>query len=499
MAALSRTRVPSASRHAPPGGMAGSVRGMTATDRAAAAQPLWALVAPRDRARYLRRAAMAVLDELDAARRPARRRGRPAAQRGDARRAAPVGRRAARPRERRARARSPTGGSGRSPRCAPGAAPRSSRRRWASSASTCATARPWAGPLLEVAAALLAGNARAARPAAPRAAARMQNAFVRAGLPEELFQLVGEDELEPAARVVTLDPPAAKGTMLVLDGAPLDRVVDGAVWAAFAGGGRRHAAVGRAIAVRPQALALAAGIEAAARRLRVGDPRRPDTEVGPLASAADRDRVEELVAAAEAAGATRLCGGADRRPRRRRRVLRPRGAARRAARRRAAARAGARARPRARRGRERGGRDRAGRRARRHALGLDRRRCRTASAWPARSARTSHGSTSTASRRRPPPVRLAAASASRAPAQLAVAAGAACALRAALRSAASEPDRRAWLRAAARTARGPRARAASLPATRARDVDRRHACAFSGQADQHQHRMRRDRARRARA
>jgi acyl-CoA reductase-like NAD-dependent aldehyde dehydrogenase len=97
--------------------------------------------------------------------------------------------------------------------------------------------------------------------------------------------------------------------MLVLDGAPLDRVVTGAVWAAFAGSGRRHAAVGRAIAVRPQAPALAAGLEAAARRLRVGDPRRPDTEVGPLASAAERDRVAALVAAAEAAGATRLCGG----------------------------------------------------------------------------------------------------------------------------------------------------------------------------------------------
>jgi hypothetical protein len=132
---------------------------------------------------------------------------------------------------------------------------------------------------------------------------------VRAGLPAELFQLGGERDLEGAARVVALDPPATKGTMLVLDGAPLDRAVTGAVWAAFAGSGRRHAAVGRAIAVRPQALALAAGIEAAARRLRVGDPRRPDTEVGPLASAADRDRVEKLVAAAEAAGATRLCGG----------------------------------------------------------------------------------------------------------------------------------------------------------------------------------------------
>jgi acyl-CoA reductase-like NAD-dependent aldehyde dehydrogenase len=170
-------------------------------------------------------------------------------------------------------------------------------------------ASSWAGPLLEVAAALLAGNAVILVPAAPRAAARMQNAFVRAGLPEELFQVGDERQIAGAARIVALDPPTAKGTMLVLTGAPLDRAVTGAVWAAFAGSGRRHAAVGRAVAVRPQAPALAAGIEAAARRLRVGDPRRPDTEVGPLASAADRDRVEALVAAAEAAGATRLCGG----------------------------------------------------------------------------------------------------------------------------------------------------------------------------------------------
>jgi acyl-CoA reductase-like NAD-dependent aldehyde dehydrogenase len=85
--------------------------------------------------------------------------------------------------------------------------------------------------------------------------------------------------------------------------------VSGATWAAFAGGGRRHAGLGRVIAPRPQALALAAGIEGAARKLRVGDPSRPDTEVGPLPSVEERDRVEALVKQAEAAGATRLCGG----------------------------------------------------------------------------------------------------------------------------------------------------------------------------------------------
>jgi acyl-CoA reductase-like NAD-dependent aldehyde dehydrogenase len=282
---------------------------MTALDRAAAVQPLWALVAPRDRARYLRRAAMAVLDELDdLADLLAAEAGQPRSEAMLAELLPSVG----------GLHGLATDGPGAlaDRRLGPVPALRAGRRSTLVQAPLGVVGvhvrdgSAWAGPLLEVAAALLAGNAVLLAPDARRAAARMQHAFARAGLPDELLQVVTEDELPAAARVMTLDPPAAKGTMLVLGGAPLDRVVSGAVWAAFAGGGRRHAAVGRAIAVRPQALTLAAGIEAAARRLRVGDPRRPDTEVGPLASVAERDRVEALVAAAEAAGATRLCGGA---------------------------------------------------------------------------------------------------------------------------------------------------------------------------------------------
>ena len=47
--------------------------------------------------------------------------------------------------------------------------------------------------------------------------------------------------------------------MVVLDGAPLERTVTGALWAAFAGGGRHRAAVGRLVVVPSVA-------EAAARR-----------------------------------------------------------------------------------------------------------------------------------------------------------------------------------------------------------------------------------------
>jgi acyl-CoA reductase-like NAD-dependent aldehyde dehydrogenase len=281
---------------------------MTASDRAGAAQPLWALVPPRDRARYLRRAAMAVLDELDAlADLLAEEAGQPRSEAMLAELLPSIG--------------GLHGLAGDGPealadrRLGPVPALRAGRRSTLVQAPLGVVGvqvrdgSAWAGPLLEVAASLLAGNAVLLVPAAPRAATLMRDAFIRAGLPEELFQLVADEDLAGAERTVALDPPPAKGTMLVLDGAPLDRAITGAVWAAFAGAGRRHASLGRVIALRTHAQALAAGIESAARRLRVGDPARPDTEVGPLPSVAERDRIEVLVGQAEAAGASRLCGG----------------------------------------------------------------------------------------------------------------------------------------------------------------------------------------------
>jgi acyl-CoA reductase-like NAD-dependent aldehyde dehydrogenase len=97
--------------------------------------------------------------------------------------------------------------------------------------------------------------------------------------------------------------------MLVLDRAPLDRAATGALWAAFAGGGRHRAAVGRLVVVPSVAEPLIATVVAGAERLRPGDPRQAETEVGPLRSVETRERVEELVAAAVADGATLLCGG----------------------------------------------------------------------------------------------------------------------------------------------------------------------------------------------
>jgi acyl-CoA reductase-like NAD-dependent aldehyde dehydrogenase len=173
-------------------------------------------------------------------------------------------------------------------------------------------ASPWAEPLLEVAAALLAGNAVLLAPAAPLATRRMIAALERAGIPEGLVQAVHGKEAARALKahcarvsggVAETEP---KGTMLVLEGAPLERTVSGALWAAFATAGRGAFAIGRAIVVPEEAESFLGRMTAAARELRVGDPRDPETEVGPLRNQEDLRAVDTLVTAS---GGELLCGG----------------------------------------------------------------------------------------------------------------------------------------------------------------------------------------------
>jgi acyl-CoA reductase-like NAD-dependent aldehyde dehydrogenase len=291
--------------------------GVRAAARAAAlVQPLWASVPAPARARYLRRAAQAVLDEVDRlAVLLARETGRPRSEAllaellpsvsalhalaedgpkalADERLGRPPLLRAGR---RAVLVRAPAGVVG-------------IRARDAS---------PWAEPMLEAAASLLAGNAVVLAPSAPLTGERIAAAFIRAGVPGDLIAVVhGPEALDassggdgPLARVVDLRGDEEKATMLVLDDAPLESAVAGALWGAFAGAGRHPAAVGRLVVAPGPAEALLERLVAGARRLRVGDPEHADTEVGPLPSRAALEAVEHLVAEAEAGGAERLCGG----------------------------------------------------------------------------------------------------------------------------------------------------------------------------------------------
>ena len=166
---------------------------------------------------------------------------------------------------------------------------------------------PWAEPVLETAAALLAGNGVVLAGPHPALAARFVAALGRAGVPEGLVTV--SDDTSGCDLVVETGAPGPKATMLVLADAPLDRVVAGALWAAYSRGGHGVASVGR-IVTSPEAPAgLVESLRAGPERVRVGDPAASATEVGPLASRGEAEAVEALVADAEAAGATRLTGG----------------------------------------------------------------------------------------------------------------------------------------------------------------------------------------------
>jgi acyl-CoA reductase-like NAD-dependent aldehyde dehydrogenase len=198
---------------------------------------------------------------------------------------------------------------------------------------------PWAMPLTQVAAALMGGNGVILKPGttASLTGERITRLFVRAGLPEGLIRVVhGGHETAaalvaaPTAKVFasgsadavaalaevagSLDKAlvataAGHDAMLVLDDASLDRAVAGAAWGAFAAAGQAPGSVGRALVVHELAERFADGVAQAAGRLRVGDPADAATQIGPLTSAERLDEVVAVVAEALEAGASLRCGG----------------------------------------------------------------------------------------------------------------------------------------------------------------------------------------------
>jgi acyl-CoA reductase-like NAD-dependent aldehyde dehydrogenase len=281
--------------------------------RAAGPQPLWALVPPGARARYLRRTAQALLDEVEAL-------------------ADLLAAEAGVPRTEALLAELLPSVAGLDDLADDGPDALGDRRlgrHFPLNAGRRATlfqapagvvgirggdGSPWAEPVLEAAAALLAGNGVVLAPAVPAVGERLTSLLARAGLPDGLLQVIApeaaDDDLEAACdRVVATGLTGPKGAMLVLEAAPLDRTVSAALWAAFSRAGHGPASVGRIVSVPSTAEALVRALEAGARRLKVGDPRAPDTEVGPLPSPEQVEAVEALVREAEAGGALRLCGG----------------------------------------------------------------------------------------------------------------------------------------------------------------------------------------------
>jgi succinate-semialdehyde dehydrogenase/glutarate-semialdehyde dehydrogenase len=197
---------------------------------------------------------------------------------------------------------------------------------------------PWSIPLGEVALALMAGNGVVLKPASgtPMIAERIARVFERAGIPDGLVRVVHGPGTGPAlvassiGKVFFTGSVAAgrevalacarelkgsvlelggKDPMLVLADAPLPHAIAGALWGGFANAGQTCSGIERVYVARPVAERFVAGLVAGARRLRIGDPTRWETEIGPMTTREQFEHVRALVDEAVADGARLECGG----------------------------------------------------------------------------------------------------------------------------------------------------------------------------------------------
>jgi len=203
---------------------------------------------------------------------------------------------------------------------------------------------PWNHPLLitikKVAPALAAGNAIVVKPSelAPVAPLELGRALVEAGIPDGVVNVVpgfgdagqaltqhpGVDRIdltggtETGRRVAEaagrrLIPVQAelggKTPVVVFDDVPPPTAAAGAAFAAFVASGQSCIAGTRLIVQRAIAHDVTEALVQRARAIRVGDPLDPRTQMGPLASQRQLERVLALVADARDKGAEILTGG----------------------------------------------------------------------------------------------------------------------------------------------------------------------------------------------
>jgi succinate-semialdehyde dehydrogenase/glutarate-semialdehyde dehydrogenase len=201
---------------------------------------------------------------------------------------------------------------------------------------------PFGVPFTQAATAVAAGNAVVVKPSelTPLTGVWIETRFRRAGAPPGLVRVVqgpgetvgdglvshrgvdavlftGSTEVGRlvAARCaerlcpVTLEL-GGKDPMLVLEDADLGRAVEGALWGSFTNCGQVCSGVERIYVARELYEPFVDRLAERAASLRLGRGDNPSTEIGPLISAEQRDRVEALVADALACGAVVAAGGA---------------------------------------------------------------------------------------------------------------------------------------------------------------------------------------------
>src|SRR3954454_8652308 len=198
---------------------------------------------------------------------------------------------------------------------------------------------PWSIPFGEVAIALMAGNGVVLKPASltPLLGEAIQRIFERGGIPEGLLRTVhgggriGDalcrsdadkifftGSVEVGRKVGAVCAEDLKGCVLELGGkdpaivcadADLDQAVPGVLWGGFANAGQTCSGIERVYVVREVADQFVERLVKGAEALRVGDPLSYHTEIGPMTSEDQYEIVSELIDDALASGATLRCGG----------------------------------------------------------------------------------------------------------------------------------------------------------------------------------------------
>jgi acyl-CoA reductase-like NAD-dependent aldehyde dehydrogenase len=114
----------------------------------------------------------------------------------------------------------------------------------------------------------------------------------------------------PTAKRVTLEL-GGKSATVVLDDADLESVIPASVQQSLRNSGQNCSALSRLIVPLARLDEVERLAAAAANAVVVGDPLDPSVQMGPLVSAAQRERVRGYIQAGRAEGATLLTGGED--------------------------------------------------------------------------------------------------------------------------------------------------------------------------------------------
>ncbi|MCF8069704.1 MAG: gamma-aminobutyraldehyde dehydrogenase [Desulfobacterales bacterium] len=204
---------------------------------------------------------------------------------------------------------------------------------------------PWNYPLQmaawKILPAIAAGNTIVLKPASntPLTAIMFAEACLEAGIPDGVVNVVcgpggeigaalishpdvkmvsltgdtdtGKKVMESASKTVkrTHLELGGKAPFLVFDDAGLEAAIQGAVAGALINSGQDCTAATRALVQRPLYDRFVEGVVSIMEKIKLGDPMDPSTDIGPLVSFKQQERVNGFVRRAEAEGCQILCGG----------------------------------------------------------------------------------------------------------------------------------------------------------------------------------------------